>query len=242
MTETKYIYGVILTDKELDFGTIGLEGEAVTTIGRNGLACVVSASHDEEYSLADETHLKAHEIVLETVMQNHPMLPIRFGSVAPSVKEVKLFLKKHNNDFKRLFQKLDGKVEIELELFWKDMKVIWNELVEKSRQLKALRASPKKRTQEELILVGQLVADHLRQKKEKECLKYMEFLKGTFADFQTNATPKDEMILYGSFLVAKDKLNDFDQAVEQLEAQNRERIQVRTIGPMPPYSFTNVRM
>lgn len=242
MTEEKYIYGVILTDKEIDFGTVGLGGESVTTIGRNGLACVVSEARDEEYSLADKAHLKAHEIVLETVMQDYPMLPIRFGSVAPSTKAVKLFLKNHNNDFKRLFQKINGKVEIELELFWKNMKGIWEEIVQESQKLRALKASPKKRSQEELIMAGQLVAAHLRQKKEKEGLKYMKLLKGTFADLQKNATPKDEMILYGSFLVAKEKLHAFDQAVEQLEAQNRERIHVRTIGPMPPYSFTSVRM
>lgn len=242
MTEEKYIYGVILTNKETDFGAIGLGGERVTTIGRNGLACVVSEARDEEYNLADESHLKAYETVLETVMRDFPMLPIRFGSVAPNTKEVKLFLKNHNNDFKRLFQKLNGKVEIELELFWKDMKDIWKEVVQESRQLTALKSSKKKRSQEELIMAGQLVAAHLRQKKEKECLQYMKFLKGTFVDIRKNTTPKDEMILYGSFLVVKEKLNVFDQAVEQLEAQNGERIRVRYIGPMPPYSFTSVRM
>ena len=242
MTKAKYIYGVILADQEVNFGGIGLGGECVTTIGRNGLACVVSEARDEEYSLADEVHLKVHETVLETVMRKYPMLPIRFGSVAPNTREVKLFLKNHNNDFKRLFQKLSGKVEIELELFWKDMKGIWEEVVRESRQLTAIKASKKKRSKEDLIMAGQLVAAHLRQKKEKECLKYMKFLKGTFVELQKNATPKDEMILYGSFLVSKAELNAFDRAVEQLEAKMRERIHVRYIGPMPPYSFTSVRM
>lgn len=242
MPDTKYIYCIIPVDKEMDFGTIGLDNERVYTINRKGLACVVSDAGEDEYSLANEAHLKAHQQVLEKVMKQYEILPIRFGTVAPSVKDVLRFLKQHHKEFKRLFKKMRGRVEIELEVFWKEMKEIFDEIVKVSKHLQALKANSKPKSREDLIMAGQFVAARLRQKKAKEITKYMKYLKGYISDYQINPTARDELVLYGSFLVDKNKLDQFDRAVDRLEEENRERVRVRYIGPMPPYSFADVRI
>jgi len=242
MTHANYIYCIISTDKEMDLGGIGLDNERVYTINRKGLACVVSDAGEDEYSLANEAHLKAHQQVLEKAMKQYEILPIRFGTVAPGTKEVLRFLKQHHKEFKRLFKKIRGKVEVEIEVFWKEMNGIFDEIVKKSKHLRDLKANSKPKSREDLIMAGQLVAAQLRQKKAKEVTKYIKYLKGYISDYQINPTARDELVLYGSFLVDKKRLDQFDQAVDRLEEENRERVRVRYIGPMPPYSFADVRM
>lgn len=242
MPNAKYIYCVIPVGSKLDFGPIGLGGQRVYTINDRSLACVVSDAQEEEYSLADEAHLKAHEVVLEKVMRQYEALPIRFGTVAPGTREVVRFLNQHHREFKRLFKKLKGKVEIEIEVLWKEMKQIFDEIVRESRHLQALKASSKPKSRDDLIMAGQFVAARLRQKKERETSRYMKYLKGAYADYRINPAARDELVLYCSFLVDKKKLDQFDRVIEKLEAENRGKIRVRYIGPMPPYSFASVRM
>lgn len=240
MSHPKYIYCIIQTSDEHDFGPIGLNEERVYTIKCGKLAAVVSDSQEEEYSLADETHVKAHEAVLEETMEKFEMLPIRFGTVAPGTHEVIGFIKQHHRDFKRLIKKLKGRVEIEIEVFWKEMDQVFAEIVEESQRLKKLKSSGKPRSREDLIMAGQLVGAKLRAKKEKETLKYLRYIKGTYADFRINPTAKDELIMYASFLVDRRGQGKFDDAVDNLEAENCDRVRVRYIGPLPPYSFANV--
>lgn len=242
MSHPKYIYCIIQTEDDSDFGPVGLNDERVYTIKCGKLAAVVSDSQEEEYGLADEVHAKAHEAVLEKAMEKFEMLPIRFGTVAPSTHEVIGFIKQHHRDFKRLIKKLKGKVEIEIEIFWKAMDQVFSEIVEESKRLKALKASGKPKNREDLIMAGQLVGAKLRAKKEKETLKYLRCMKGTYADYRINPTAKDELIMYASFLVDKSGQNKFDEAVDKMEEVNRDRVRVRYIGPMPPYSFASVRV
>ncbi|MFH1652628.1 MAG: GvpL/GvpF family gas vesicle protein [Pseudomonadota bacterium] len=242
MANAKYIYCVILADKEMDFGAIGLDDERVYIIHLKGLACMVSDAGEDEYSLANEAHLKAHQLVLEKMMKQYETLPICFGTVAPGTKEVFQFLKQHHKEFKRLFKKMRGKVEIELEVFWKEMKGVFDEIVKKSKHLQTLKTNSKPKSREDLIMAGQFVAAQLCQKKAEEVTKYMKYLKGYISDYQINSTTRDELVLYGSFLVDKNKLDQFDKAVDRLEEENKERVKVCYIGPLPPYSFASVRM
>ncbi len=242
MSHPKYIYCIIQTADDFDFGPIGLNDERVYTIKCGKLAAVVSDSQEEEYSMADEAHVKAHEMVLEKTMEKFEMLPIRFGTVAPSTHEVMSFIKQHHRDFKHLIKKLKGRVEIEIEIFWKEMDRVFAEIVEESKRLKKLKSSGKPRSREDLIMAGQLVGAKLRAKKEKEILRYLKYMKGTYADFRINPTAKDDLIMYASFLVDKSGQNKFDEAVDKMEEENRNRVRVRYIGPVPPYSFASVRV
>lgn len=240
MPHPKYIYCIIQTPGDYNFGPIGLNGEQVYTLKCGKLAAVVSDSQEEEYSLADEAHVEAHEAVLERAMEKFEMLPIRFGTVAPGTQEVMDFIKRHHRDFKHLMKKLKGRVEIEIEIFWKELNQVFAEIVEESKRLKAMKSSSKPRSREDLIMAGQLVGAKLRGKKEGETLKYLRYMKGTYADYRINPTARDELVMYVSFLVDKNELGKFDEAVDKMEAENCDRVRVRYIGPVPPYSFASV--
>jgi hypothetical protein len=51
--------------------------------------------------------------------------------------------------------------------------------------------------------------------------------------------PAEYMILSMAFLVDRDRLGEFDAAIEAVSRERRERMQFRLVGPLPPYSFVN---
>src|SRR2546430_531516 len=78
----KYAYCIIRSSESLSFGTLGLGAEPsqVYTISYRDLAAVVSDSAMGGYDATRE-NLLAHQRVNETVMREHTVLPIAFGTV-----------------------------------------------------------------------------------------------------------------------------------------------------------------
>jgi hypothetical protein len=85
----RYVYCVIHADRPLTFATPGVAGPEcpVYTINYQNLAAVVSSSPEVSYD-GTRRNLTSHMRVLEEVMRERPILPIRFNSVSPSVEEV----------------------------------------------------------------------------------------------------------------------------------------------------------
>lgn len=77
-----YVYGIIRADAPLSLGPIGIgeEPAPVCTVRYRDLSAVVS---DAPPGVLDPTrgHILAHHRVNETVMREHTMLPMSFGTV-----------------------------------------------------------------------------------------------------------------------------------------------------------------
>jgi len=91
--EGKYVYCIIRLDRSREFGEIGIGGGArVFTINHNDLAAVVSDTPIVIYDPTRENVL-AHEFVNETVMREFTLIPMSFGTVFRSEKDVSALLK-----------------------------------------------------------------------------------------------------------------------------------------------------
>ena len=79
--EGKYVYCIIRLDRSREFGEIGIGGGArVYTVNHEDLAAVVSDTPIVIYDPTRENVL-AHEFVNETVMREHTLIPMSFGTV-----------------------------------------------------------------------------------------------------------------------------------------------------------------
>ena len=80
----KYLYCIIACSTPRQFATkgIGAQGDLVHTVHYMDLAAVVSDSPVVEYE-SSRRNLMAHTLVLEEVMREFVILPVRFGTVAP---------------------------------------------------------------------------------------------------------------------------------------------------------------
>lgn len=241
MSEQKYIYCVIEAKQKHEFGNIGLGEMPVYTVGLGGLACVVSDSNMDVY-IANAVNLAEHERVLERLMKEHVVLPMRFGTVADGERGIMLMLKKHGNQFLRMLKKLEGKVEVEIEVAWKDMKAVFAELVERNPSLKQMKADPRARSQEEIVMAGQMVYQLLQDKKRRESEGFIKALKRAAEGCVVLKNERDELMMNASFLINKEKLGEFDRVLDMLDVKTGGRFDIKYIGPLPPYSFVEMRV
>lgn len=241
--EGKYIYGIIATDNAPNFGPIGIGGrrDEVTTIGTSGLAAVVSNSSMDHYILSKE-NLTAHTKVIEKVMESYTVLPMRFCTVAETTDEVIAFLERNARELNNALKDIEGQVEIDVKISWKNMKAIYEEMVGENKRIRELKAKEPSRDKRGLIHAGELVATALEEKKAVEKDRYFGSLKKASKKFKELDTSGDEMVAHTVFLVDKAWLKEFDNLVEQVGEEFKNRIHVQYVGPVPPFNFVSLQL
>lgn len=241
--EGKYIYGIIETTQDHRFGPIGLQGEEVLTIGMDDLAMVVShySSDEDGQVTSSRKNLITHQKVLERLMEEHTVLPMKFGTIAEGVGEINNLLMRHEKGFKMNLQKLDNKVELGVKAFWKDMPSIYNAVLEGNAEIQNKKIEiAGKETTNDLIEIGQMVEKALLDKKEEEAGKILELLKPLAMEFVEGKLVGEQMFLNASFLVSKGQEIAFDNQMAELGEQLGEDIKIKYVGPLAPYNFVDL--
>jgi len=242
--EGKYIYCVIGADEGRTLGPTGVggRGDIVSTVGYEGISAVISNFPMTKYEVSKENFL-AHEKVLEKVMEDYIALPMRAFTVAASAEEVRSFLRKNYTMLKGLLKDMDNKIELGVKAYWKDMKVIFQEIVDGNETVRRLReriASKPQGQTSERIKLGEMVASALKDKKDKEGEELLRRLKRVAYDFALAETRGDEMIINAAFLVDRGREKEFDARVDELDEKYGQRIKFTYVGPAPPYNFVRL--
>src|SRR5437762_6346923 len=120
----KYVYCIIRSDRQREFGAIGIGGgQRVYTVAFHDLAAVVSHTPIVIYDPTRENVL-AHEFVNETVMKEHTVIPMSFGTVFRSEDDVTELLRSTYQAFSDVLEKMQDKIEFGLKVLWDREKVV----------------------------------------------------------------------------------------------------------------------
>jgi len=244
--EGKYIYCIIGTKQERNFGPIGIggRGDEVLTIGYDDLSMVVSSCPMTKFIVSRENML-AHMRVIEKVMNEFDsVLPVRFGTVAFNADEIRNFLDRRLREFRSLLRNMDHKVELGVKGSWKHMKVIFEEIVEENREIKKVKEKIQNEVGKKNIPakteVGKMVEESLKKKKEREAEKIVGALRRTAFEYKLNRTIGDEMFMNAAFLVDKGREKEFDNIMDDLSDEYKDRVKFIYAGPMPVFNFVNI--
>jgi len=243
----KYIYGIINTNEARNFGSIGVGGrdDVVSTISYQDISAVISNFPVDKYELSKE-NLLAHQRVVERVVSDHTVLPVRAFTVAANAEEVRDFLRKRYRELTGLLKDMDNKIELGLTAFWRNMPAIFQEIVDENPPIKELKgraaSAPEAGTLRDKIAVGEMVVSALTAKKEKEAAEIIRPLRKVALDLCLNDVRGDAMIVNAAFLVDRGWEKEFDSKVAELDRKYAERIRFKYIGPGPPYNFVNLRI
>lgn len=241
----KYIYAIIEGEERRDFGPIGVGGAGVFTTHFRDLAAVVSDSEVGECSLSRE-NLIPHQRVLEKVMKELTLLPVRFGTIAEREEKIEeKVLKARYEEFKELLAELRGKTELGVRAAWVNMEKIFGEIVEENGSIRRLKEKIAKETslserRSGMMRVGEMVEKVLEGKKEKEKTEILKVLKPLSVDLKVNEVYGDQNLLNAAFLVKRRKEAEFDQRIATLEKKLAERVRLKYVGPVPPCNFVEV--
>lgn len=244
--EGKYIYCIIATSQERNFGPIGIvgRGDEVLTIGYDALSMVTS-SHPQTKFVVSRENMIAHKMVIEEVMKEFDsVLPVRFGTIASNVDEIRNLLDRRYREFKNLLRDMDHKIELGVKGIWKDMGIIFKEVVEENKEIKKTKEKIQneigKKNIQSKMEVGKMVEHALAKKKEKEAEKIVDILRSTAVDYKLNKTIGVEMFMNASFLVDKGREKEFDNVMDDLGEKYKGRIRFMYAGPLPVFNFVNI--
>lgn len=250
--EGKYIYCIAEIDGERHFSPMGIggRGDEVSTVCYRDIATVISNSPIKKYSISRENAL-AHQLVMEEVMKHYTILPVRFGTIAEDKDDVgpeerirEEVLRERYTELKDLLEKMDNKIELGMKALWKDMDMIFKEIVDEHGEIKRLQEkiadkSPEK-TYAQRIKVGEMVKSALEAKKDKEGREILDLLKRISVDHHANNTFGDRMIINTAFLVEADKEKEFDDSIDELTTKYDRKIKFKYVGPVPPCNFVEI--
>jgi len=243
--EGKYIYCIIETRGERNFGPIGIgrRGDEVLTIGYDNLSMVVS-NYPITKITANRENMLAHQKAIEKVMNEFDsVLPVRFGTIAAGADEIRNLLDRRYREFKDTLIDMDHKVELGVKGIWKDMNVIFNEIVEENQTIKCLKEAIKKESDPNVqakIDVGKLVKEALQIKKEKQAEEIVDRLRRASFEYKLNKTIGDGMFINAAFLVNKGRVKEFDNIMDDLGDECEDRMKCMYAGPLPVFNFVNI--
>ena len=244
----KYLYCIIpcSENRTFDADVIGNGGGVVHTVCHQGLAAVVSDSPVRQYENTRQ-NMMAHEKAIEIVMKEFTLLPVRFGTITDSaspIQDIQKLLVSRFEEFQKLIQDMQDKVELGLKAFWRDEKAIFEEIVAENGDIRRLRNSLSGKSPEathfDRVRLGEMVKEALNRKRAKEAAKILLPLRGITHSVRENEALGDRMVVNAAFLVNKSKEPEFDQVVGKLDEQFVERVAIKYIGSAPPYNFVNI--
>jgi hypothetical protein len=240
----RYVYCIIRASQPLKFGAIGMDEQSpdVYTINYRDMAAVVS-----EVSLAplDSTreNVLAHERVNETVMREHTVIPMSFGTVFKTRDDIHELLRSAYEAFKDVLVKMEDKLEFGLKVLWdrdEIVRVIEAE-DEDIHRLKTEISSQKGSTYFARMQYGRLIDAALQQRSERYVGEFLQRLRDVSVASRVNKAIGDKMIMNAAFLVQREQEPAFDRRIKDI-ASNYDKLTFKYTGPWPPYNFVNIRL
>ncbi|MBI4298865.1 MAG: GvpL/GvpF family gas vesicle protein [Chloroflexi bacterium] len=243
-----YLYGIIQGDGEALIGIPGVDGVSpVRLTSYGGIGCVLSDYPGGDFATRSREELVrlllAHQRVVEHVMDDYTVLPVRFGTSVKDVHEVKDMLSQNHSMLLDALEAIHDKRELEVAATWDTNRVLQDigseEEVILARERITRKGQP---TLEERLQLGQLVKGYMDRHRNSYQERMVASLKPLCVDYAPNALVSDEMVMNVAFLVEGAHQSQFDDAVRQLDRLFDNQITFRIIGPLPPYSFGSVEV
>ncbi len=241
----KYVYGIIVQPEQVRFDIRGIENGPVYTVNHGELAALVS---DTELAELDPTrkNVLAHRKVQDAFLNKYTLLPMGFGMVASSADDVRTMLVRNYAVFLQELERLHGKIEVELTIFW-DQGAMIKELESQTPELRHLKAKlasapSTAKSQSLLIEAGRLVERIVNDWKARYTTKVLCALKELAEDTRQNQPLSIRNMLNASFLIDRSAEGRFKEEVHKLDSEYRGKVDFKYVGPLPPYNFVNVRL
>ncbi len=241
----RYIYGIIAPVNPVRFDIRGIDDAPVYTITHQELAAVVS---DREPVELDPTrrNVLAHTRVQDALLSDYTVLPTGFGMMAQDDDKVREMLARNQAIFVQELRRLNGKIEMALTLFW-NQEAMLKEMESQRGELSELRAriasasSPDK-SQGLLIEAGRKVEHAVSNWKARYAASVYGVLKELAWDAHQNQSLGIRNILNAAFLIDRSAEKKFKEAICRLDAEYRGKIDFKSVGPLPPYDFVDIRL
>ena len=243
-----YLYGVIRAGAAKGYGPIGIDGGEVRAVPEGGIAAVAGTIDRVDFSqLPGERalqYLAEHQRVLERVMIDSPVIPLKFGTLADGDARIAGILEAGRDEFARALETYAGKIELDVSAFWTDLDAVLAEIArdEAVVSMKNEIAARGEASVDQRIRLGQLVKQLLDQRRGGIASELVVALRSRWPGIAVSPTHDDSVVLSAAVLIDGSDEGRFDETVEQLSRRYEDRLRFRCVGPLPPFSFATAEI
>jgi hypothetical protein len=230
-----YVYGIVGGSHPLPPGASGV-GEPPATVRllpAGELAVAVSATHPG--LRARRRDLMAHQGLLLTLAQAGPVLPMRFGVVAPDEAAVLADVAARRSEHAGVLERLDDRIEMNIKIT--PLQDNLAALIREDPVVRRMREETRRHPGYEAnIRLGEAVVAGLRRRAAVASAR----LPDRFAKIADDMRPGPDVegcVLNASFLVPRREEGRFRGVAERFATEHRDRLDLRLTGPLPCYSF-----
>jgi hypothetical protein len=236
-----YVYGVMPAAERASVPDAGVAGAEVRTVEHAGLAAIVSDLQDD--SLVAAREVRAHWRVVEAVAAAASVLPVRFATVlAGDAAVVDHLLAPQAERLTALLRSVEGRVQLSVKGEY-DEPAMLREIVRATPAVRKLhervQSLPEAAGYYDRIRLGELVAGELARRRERDQQAALAALAPHAESAKANEIRTANGAFDLAFLVARDRIDAFSAPVRELADALGERVKLRYLGPLPPYSFVD---
>ena len=230
-TATTSLHCYVVCRPDLDVpegpGVGGAELEFVT----DGPLAVLASPLPPGTEPGDRASLASHVRVVDDAFAAGVVIPLRFPTVAPSRQHtVTQLIRPWREALLGALDRLEGREEVRLRLTYDENAAVAEALAARP-WLAALRGRP-----EAALRLGRGIVSALREQARRDAGAALKTLRPVLNDVRIDAAGGERDALIASVLVPRDHTDRVEELVTEW-ASTRPAVQVRVIGPLPPYSF-----
>ena len=228
-----YVHGVTRAG-----GRGAIEGAGARAVVDGELAAIVTDAAGETRA-ADL--MRRHWRVLEAVAEHATVVPVQFGTAMAGDEAVTAeFLAPRRHSLESQLASFDGKVQLSLKGTY-DEAVLLRSIIEGSSAVAQLRERvrrlPEAAGHFERVRLGELVAAEVDQVRERDAEALHARLDGLAVATTRETASGLQAAVNSAFLVERGRTDEFARAVDAAAEELGDRMALRLLGPLPPYSF-----
>ena len=232
-----YLYGIIDSSDQIKESIYGLEGAGVYNISFCDIGVIVSEISQPIQGITENVVLE-HEAVVEKLMENFTILPVRFQTIIDGRDNLLSMMQSYYKDFKDNLERLQNKLEFGIKVIWPSDKIKRNiiKVLAKGKQgIPVSGNSPNGRFMKEKFEKYKLNKEF--EVKADRFVKVMDMFFSKFAaEKKLEKLKTRNLLLDAVYLVEKADESDFREAFEYIKGVH-QGFKFLFSGPWPPYSF-----
>ena len=243
MTPGLYVYGIVETGSLPGaLRTAGITGDAPVLVDVGGLTAIASGVDVADFegdalerNVATphwlEKNVRAHEAVLEEVVERTTVVPMRFGAIFSSFDGLRHMLTEHGAVLREALVRVRGRTE------W-GVRVYCNA----ARLVESLAGTPAEATSGRGYLVqkkARLDAEARAAEDAAAAAAAVHQSLAEVADESLVADARGNEVLNGAYLVRHGERETFMRRVEEVGRSRGDAFAFEVTGPWPPYNFTS---
>lgn len=241
-----YVYAVTRADAPVPAhaGAVGGAGATLRLLPCGELAVLVSAFPEPEI-LAARRHMLTHTKVLEALMAEATILPMRFGVIVDGEAHVRAAVLPRADKLMAMLDDLSDRIEVGIRASWTEA-VLYREIVASRPDLGRMGAGLVKRdaaeTYYDRIELGRCVEEAMALKRQDERRLLTDRLAPFSVRYVDLPNSDDMNVMNLALLVDKAREPALFAEIEAIERTEGERLQIKYVAPVPAYNFVAMKL